>query len=152
MMSPTGGDTGLWNTELTGQMWHWNRKHQLGKVLDSSTGFILPNGATRSPDTSWVIQSRWDALTSDETSGFVPLCPDFVIELRSRTDRLGPAQDKMLEYIANGAQLAWLIDPQERRVEVYRTGQSVEILQDPQLVSGEPILPGFELDLTEIFT
>lgn len=151
MMSPTGGTTGSRNTELTGQLWYWNGKYELGRVFDSSTGFQLPNGATRSPDSSWVTQERWDALTTEEQSRFVPLCPDFVIELRSPTDQLEPMRDKMREYMTNGAQLGWLIDPSKRRVEIYRIGQPVETLEDPQTLSGEPILPGFEMKLNRIF-
>lgn len=151
MMSPTGGATGSRNMRISWQLGIWADETKLGVAFDSSTGFQLPNGATRSPDSSWVAQARWDALTQSEQERFPPICPDFVIELRSSTDRLEPLQDKMHEYIANGAQLGWLIDPQERRVEVYRVGQPVEILDNPQTISGESLLPKFELDLEHIF-
>lgn len=152
MMSPTSSSTGSRNMRISWQLGLWADKTELGVAFDSSSGFQLPNGATRSPDSSWISQARWDALTQEEQDRFAPICPDFVIELRSSTDRLEPARDKMHEYIANGAQLGWLIDPQERQVEIYRAGQPVEIIDEPQTLSGEPLLPGFELDLTKIFT
>ena len=112
---------------------------------------MLPNNAKRSPDFAWVSNERWNALTEEEQEEFAPLCPDFVVELRSRTDMLVNLQHKMEEYMANGAQLGWLIDPQERRVHVYRPGAAVEELNDPRAVSGEPLLCGLELELREIW-
>ena len=116
----------------------------------SSTEFSLPNGGDRSPDAAWVKLERWEALTDEEQDAFPPICPDFVIELRSRTDNLKPLQAKMQEYLDSGLRLGWLIDPQTKRVEVYRLGQSVEVL-DPTTLSGEDVLPGFVLDLSQIF-
>ncbi|MBW4477171.1 MAG: Uma2 family endonuclease [Tolypothrix brevis GSE-NOS-MK-07-07A] len=150
IMSPTGSDTGNRNIELAYQLQAWSRQNNLGKAFDSSTGFTLPNGAKRSPDASWVKIERWNALTSEEQERFAPLTPDFVIELRSRTDSLKELQDKMQEYIDNGASLGWLIDRKNKRVEIYRPLKEVEILENPATLSGEDVLPGFVLDLTAI--
>jgi Uma2 family endonuclease len=150
IMPPTGSETSIRNADLTYQLQAWNRETKLGVAFDSSGGFKLPNGADRSPDASWVKKERWDALTPEQKDSFAPLCPDFVVELRSKTDSLKKLQDKMQEYIDNGARLGWLIDRQNRRVEIYRLGQDVEILQNPATVSGEDVLPGFVLDLAEI--
>ena len=147
VMSPTGGETGNDNVEIAADVVFWNRQTKLGKAFDSSTGFKLPNGADRSPDVAWVRQDRWDALTSEQKSKFPPLCPDFVIELRSPSDNLKTLQAKMQEYIDNGAQLGWLIDRLDRQVEVYRPGQAIEVLQAPSQISADPILPGFLLRL-----
>jgi len=147
LMLPTGSKTGLLNAELNLQFGTWAKANRSGVVFDSSTLFVLPNGARRSPDLSWVRRERWDALTEVEQEGFAPLCPDFVIELRSRSDNLPPLEHKMFEYIANGAQMAWLIDPLRKRVYIYRPDRSTEILEDPETVSGEPELPGFVLDV-----
>lgn len=152
IMPPTGGTTGSQNMYISGQLWLWNEKAQLGVVFDSSTGFHLPNGADRSPDASWITVDRWDALTVEQQKRFVPLCPDFVIELRSATDNIESLQAKMLEYITNGAQLAWLIDPQNARVEIYRSGHQREVLENPESLSGEPLLPGFHLELRRILS
>ena len=151
IMSPTGGLTSDRNSDINFQLRLWNRNSKLGKVFDSSGGFKLPNGADRSPDAAWVELSRWNSLTRQQQERFVPLCPDFVLELRSPSDALKPIQNKMQEYLGNGAKLGWLIDPQRRVVEIYRPSQQVEILQSPNAVSGEDILPGFSLDLAEIF-
>ena len=158
IMPPTGSETSIRNADLTSQLRVWNRETKLGVVFDSSGGFTLPNGADRSPDSSWVKKERWDALTAEEKDIFAPLCPDFVVELReaklsrreSKTDSLKKLQEKMQEYIDNGARLGWLIDRQNRRVEIYRPGQDVEILQNPATLSGEDVLSGFVLDLSEI--
>jgi Uma2 family endonuclease len=123
----------------------------LGKAFDSSTGFKLPNGAERSPDLSWVLQERWEKLSAQERERFPPLCPDFVMELRSPSDNLKDVQEKMQEYLANGARLGWLIDPKTKRVEIYRPGQQVEVLDNPATVDGESVLPGFELDLSDVW-
>lgn len=147
IMSPTGGETGERNAGLTAQLWTWNQRSGLGKSFDSSTCFRLPNGATRSPDASWVELSRWAALTLEERQKFPPLCPDFVVELRSPSDALAPLQSKMLEYLENGARLSWLLNRQDKTVEVYRAGQAVEVLENPVKLSGEAVLPGFELEL-----
>ena len=151
LMSPTGSKTGLRNSELNRQFANWAKANRSGVVFDSSTLFTLPNGARRSPDVSWVKRERWDALTEEEQEGFAPLCPDFVIELRSRSDNLPPLEDKMLEYIANGTQMAWLIDPLRKRVYIYRPNRNAEILEDPETVSGDPELPGFKLDVRELW-
>ncbi|MBP0014004.1 MAG: Uma2 family endonuclease [Roseofilum sp. SBFL] len=151
VMPPTGGNTSERNADLTFQLQAWNRQTKLGKVFDSSGCFQLPNGANRAPNSSWVKLERWDALTEKEQDRFVPLCPDFVVELMSPSDTLSQTQAKMIEYINNGAQLGWLINRKQRRVEVYRPQQEVEILDNPQTISGEFILPGFILDLSTIW-
>ncbi|MEG4320929.1 MULTISPECIES: Uma2 family endonuclease [unclassified Microcoleus] len=150
IMPPTGSETSKRNIDLSYQLRAWSRQNNLGVAFDSSGGFTLPNGADRSPDASWVKKERWDALTAEQKDSFAPLCPDFVVELRSKTDSFKKLQDKMQEYIDNGARLGWLIDRQNRRVEIYRPGQDVEILQNPATISGEDVLPGFVLDLAEI--
>lgn len=155
IMPPTGGESGIRNSDLNLQVGLWNRQTKLGYVFDSSTIFRLPNGAKRSPDVSWIIRQRWEALSPEDKRKFPPLCPDFAIELRSETDSLAKLQAKMLEYINNGLRLGWLIDPQTSKVEIYRLNQELEILnfsttQIPTL-SGESVLPGFVLDLASIF-
>jgi len=147
IMPPIGGKSGKRETELITDVNIWNRQTQLGEVFSSSTGFRLPKGGERSPDVAWVSRDRWESLSAQEQEKFPPLCPDFVIELRSRTDSLSSLQDKMLEYLDNGLRLGWLIDPQEQRVEIYRPGQPVEILALPTCLSGEEVLPGFTLYL-----
>ncbi|MEH2419555.1 MAG: Uma2 family endonuclease [Nostoc sp.] len=149
---PTGWETGERNRSLTGQLDRWYEENEdLGKAFDSSTGFILPNGATRSPDASWVSRERWQALTPEQKGTFPNICPDFVVELRSSSDRLGSLQTKMKEYIDNGALLGWLIDPQQRRVEIYRPGLAVEVLENPTELSSEAVLPGFMLNLRRLW-
>lgn len=150
IMSPTGGETSNRNFEIVVQLGIWNKKNNLGKGFDSSGGFTLPNGAARSPDASWVKGERWEALTQEQRRKFLPLCPDFVVELCSPTDSLNQTQAKMQEYIDNGARLGWLIDAEARRVEVYRPNQDVEILENPATLSGEDVLPGFVLYLQQI--
>ncbi len=151
IMPPTGGETGRRNSSLITDVTLWNRKTQLGQVFDSSTCFKLPNGADRSPDVSWIRQDRWDALTPEQKEKFPPICPDFVIELMSPSDTLKTVQAKMQEYIDNGLQLGWLLNRKDRQVEIYRPEQPVEILRSPISLSGEPILPGFILDLGSIW-
>jgi Uma2 family endonuclease len=148
---PTGGETGKRNLSIEGQLWLWNRQTKLGEAFNSSTGFHLPNGADRSPDAAWVRQERWDALTPKQKESFIPLCPDFVVELRSKTDNMEPLRVKMKEYMNNGARLGWLIDRKNRKVEIYRQSQDVEVLDNPATLSGEDVLPGFVLDLTEVW-
>ena len=150
IMPPAGGETGSRNADLTADLVVWNRIEKTGKVFDSSTGFVLSNGAKRSPDASWVPAAEWEALSSEERQQFLPLCPSFVIELRSRTDRLSTVQGKMREYRDNGARLGWLIDPKSKRVEIYRPGQDIEIVNAPVSLSGEDVLPGFALNLEDI--
>ena len=151
VMPPTGSDTGYRNLDIEGQLWLWNRQTKLGVVFDSSTGFHLPNGADRSPDASWVKLERWQALTLEEREGFAPICPDFVVELRSPSDSMETLRAKMREYMENQARLGWLIDRKNRKVEIYRQGQNIEVLDNPTTLSGEDVLPGFVLDLTEVW-
>ena len=153
LMPPTHGDTGHRNADITTDFAIWAREDDRGRYYDSSTGFTLPNGALRSPDTSWVLKSRFDALTQEERSGYISICPDFVIELRSASDGLGMVQDKMREYMDNGAILGWLIDPMSnpKRVHIYRPQAEVRILDEPDEISGEPELPGFTLNLRRIW-
>jgi Uma2 family endonuclease len=151
VMPPTGWESGKRNANLTIDLGIWNRQAQLGVVFDSSTGFILPNGAIRSPDAAWVATERLTALNPNP-EGFLPLAPDFVIELRSASDRLKSLQDKMQEYIDNGVRLGLLLNPQDRVVEIYRLGKGIEVLHSPSEVSGEDVLPGFVLMLEGIFS
>lgn len=150
IMSPVNSKGGGRNFLLTLRFGQWAVENGMGKGFDSSTGFTLPNGAKRSPDVAWVHFDRWNALTEEQQEDFAPLCPDFVVELRSKTDQLKSLQKKMDEYIANGARLGWLIDPIKRQVHIYRPDQSVERLDEPKTLSGEDVLPGFVLDLTDI--
>jgi len=151
IMPPTGGESGIRNSDINIELGVWNRQTKLGKVFDSSTEFKLPSGAYRCPDAAWVKLARWEALSKEEKKRFPPLCPDFVIELRSETDSLEKLRAKMREYQNNGALLGWLIDPQTPLVEIYRYGKDVEVLNfdfdNPPKLSGEDILPGFILDL-----
>lgn len=150
LMPPTGWESGKRNADLTTDLNVWNRQARLGIVFDSSTGFSLPNGADRSPDVAWVAKSRIAALAPDPAK-FLPLAPDFVIELRSATDKLATLQHKMSEYRDCGVRLGWLIDPQEKRVEIYRAGRPTEYLSQPEQLSGEEVLPGFVLAMAEIW-
>jgi Uma2 family endonuclease len=150
-IAPTGAETGGRNFALTALFGQWVMKDGTGKGFDSSTGFTLPNGAIRSPDLSWVELSRWNALTDEERKRFSPLCPDFIVELRSESDSMGELQDKMQEYLANGARLGWLIDPIEKKVYIYRPGSTVECMDDPATLTGEPLLPGFVLKPKELW-
>ena len=151
IMAPTGSETGNRNLDIEGQLWLWNRQTKLGVAFNSSSGFKLPNGADRSPDASWVKLERWQTLTPKEREGFAPLCPDFVVEFRSKSDNMEPLREKMREYIANGARLGWLIDRKNQKVEIYRQNQDVEILDNPRTLSGEEVLPGFILDLIDVW-
>jgi Uma2 family endonuclease len=144
-------ESGDWNAEIVMQLRVWAKKDGRGKMFDSSAGFNLPNSAIRSPDASWIEIAKWNRLTKAEKAKFGPFCPDFVLELRSPSDRLVDLQAKLAEFIANGARLGWLIDPYTKTVHIYRPQQSPEILANPATVSGEAVLPGFELDLREIF-
>lgn len=151
VMPPTGSNTGNRNLDIEGQLWLWNRQTKLGKAFNSSSGFHLPNGADRSPDAAWVSGARWDALTLEEQEGFAPICPDFVVELRLKSDNIEPLRAKMREYMENQARLGCLIDRKNRKVEIYRQGRDVEVLDNPTTLSGEDVLPGFVLDLTEVW-
>lgn len=149
VMSPTGYETGMNNAGLVAQFWNWNRQYKLGVVCDSSTGFILPNGAIRSPDVSWITKERVANLTKEEKVKFLPLAPDFVLELMSPSDRLEITQAKMEEYQNNGVRLGWLINPQQQQVEIYRLGKLKEVLNKPTTLSDNEILSELiiELDL-----
>lgn len=151
IMSPTGGETGNRSGRLTQQLFNWSDDNELGIVFDSSTGFKLPNGADRSPDVAWVALARWQALTPEQQEQFVPLCPDFVVELMSPSDALSKAQEKMVEYLDNGLRLGWLINRKGRFVEIYRQNQPVEKLENPIQLSGETVLPSFNLNLSYIW-
>jgi Uma2 family endonuclease len=151
IMPPTGFETGRRNSRLTRHLDLWAETDGTGIACDSSTLFTLPNGAKRSPDVSWVRRARLALLTKEQREGFLPLCPDFVVELRSPTDRLTDLHEKMQEYIDNGLLLGWLLDPFDRRVYVYRPGQPVEVLHDPIELKGDPILPGFVLRVQELW-
>ncbi|WP_392535585.1 Uma2 family endonuclease [Nostoc sp. C117] len=151
IIPPTGGETGNCNSEINADFVIWNRQTKLGKVFDSSTCFKLTNGANRSPDVAWIRQERWDALTPEQKEKFPPIAPDFVLELMSPSDTLRETQDKMQEYINNGVKLGWLINPKMRQVEIYRLGQTVEILTSPEQLSGEDVLPEFILNLSIIW-
>lgn len=151
IMPPTGSITSNRNLDIEGQLWLWNRQSKLGQAFNSSGGFHLPNGADRSPDAAWVTQEKWDSLTPEEQEGFAPLAPDFVVELRSTLDNLKPLQEKMQEYLDNGTRLGFLIDRKNKKVEIYKANVKVKILERPSSLSGEDILPGFVLDLTEVW-
>lgn len=151
VMPPTGSKTGIRNAAITRELSTWAKENRDGIAFDSSTAFTLPNGAIRAPDASWIRRLRWDGLSEDEKEGFAPACPDFVVELRSPTDPLTTVQGKMTEYIENGALLGWLIDPLAHRVYIYRPGENPELVEDPDELSGESILPGFVLNLQEIW-
>jgi Uma2 family endonuclease len=151
IMAPTGAATGIRNADITTQLRNWAKQDGTGAVFDSSTGFKLPNGADRSPDAAWIPRSRLATLTAEQIEKFPPLCPDFVIELLSPTDALSATQAKMAEYIENGSLLGWLIDPEARHVHVYRARQAIVIKENLPEISADPELPGFVLDLREIW-
>jgi len=151
IMSPVGGEGSIRNADLTIDLGLWNRQTGLGVVFDSSGGFKLPKGSDRSPDVAWVKLDRWNALPQQQRKRFPPICPDFIIELRSETDSIKELQEKMKEYLDNGMRLGWLIDPKTQNVEIYRPGLAVEVLSSPKTLSGEDVLPGFVLDLKPIF-
>jgi Uma2 family endonuclease len=150
VMSPTGGESGERNGNLFGQVWYWNRQTKLGRVFDSSTGFDFTaiGGGKMSPDVSWIEKSRLDGV---DIIGFIPVVPDFVIELRSQSDRLSSLQAKMLEYQRLGVKLSLLINPQDKLVEIYRLDRDTEVFDSPSAIDCQPLMPGFNLDLTEIF-
>ncbi|MGH3089408.1 MAG: Uma2 family endonuclease [Rubrobacteraceae bacterium] len=148
---PTGGKTGNRNFELTAELSIWTRRDGTGVGFDSSTGFILPNGALRAPDASWVKRERLSSLTAGQKEKFLPLCPDFAIELRSPSDSLSKVEEKMREYIENGAKLGWLLDPVERKAHIYKSDGSVEVIENPESLSGDPELPGFTLTLKPVW-
>lgn len=148
---PAGGESGRRNMKLAIRFGTWSEEDGSGVAFDSSTGFVLPNGAIRAPDASWVERSRHEALTPEQREKYLPLCPDFVIELRSPSDGLGSLQEKMVEYMENGARLGLLLDPAQKRVYAYRRGEPVRELEDPEEIPGDPVLPGFVLKVCEIW-
>ncbi|MBA3786275.1 MAG: Uma2 family endonuclease [Acidobacteria bacterium] len=151
IMPPTGGETRIRNFTLIGNFFNWLEKDKSGVGFDSSTVFKLPSGAKRSPDLAWVKNKRLNALSREEKKKFPPLCPDFVVKLRSPSDSLVNLQNKMKEYIENGAALGWLIDPLEKKVHVYRPDAEIEVLDNPKQVSGEPLLKGFALNVKKLW-
>jgi Uma2 family endonuclease len=150
-MAPSGSETGYYNSDISGQLWQWNRKLQQGITFDSSSGFTLPNRAIRSPDAAWIEKSRWQAIPAEQRRKFAPICPDFVIELKSPSDDLSVLQGKLEEYRDNGVRLGWLIDPENYQVFCYRPQRAVEIFDNPRNLSGEDILIGFVLDLQVVW-
>ena len=151
IMPPVSSDTGRRNADLSFQLEDWSRQNKhLGIAFDSSTGFKLPDGTDISPDAAWMRRDRWDALTPEQKEKLAPICPDFVVELRSTTDSLEKLRAKMKVYVKNGARLGWLLDRKNRKVEISRQGSDVEILDSPATLSGEDVLPGFVLDLSDI--
>jgi Uma2 family endonuclease len=152
IMSPTGGETGAWNSDITTDLAIWNRQSTIGKTFDSSTGFSLPLGSDRSPDAAWIPIEKWNTLTPEQRKKFLPLCPDFAIELLSPTDSWIKGLAKMQEYQDNGCRLGWLIDPESKRVAIYRLGKPIEILEAPASLSGEDVLVGFVLSLENIWS
>lgn len=151
IMPPTGSESGRKNSSLLAQVWYWNHQNKLGEVFDSSTGFKLSNGAVRSPDVSWISKERWNSLSHEQQKRFAPIDPDFVIELLSPTDDLNQLQKKMQEYIECGVRLGWLINPEEKQVEIYRSNRQKETLNSPNCLYGEDILPDLTVILAEIF-
>lgn len=151
IMAPTGGTSGWRNSKLTYQLEAWVDESGDGMAFDSSTVFQLPNGAMRGPDAAWIRSEHWEVLTEAERDGFPPLCPDFVIELRSKSDRLKPLQAKMEEYLSNGALLGFLIDPTEQKAHIYRPQVAPEILTKPESLSGDPELPGLSIHLAKLW-
>lgn len=151
IMPPTGGETSGYNFDLVLDFGSWVRRDGTGKGFESNAMFVLPNGAKRMPDMSWIKLERWNQLTDTQKKSFPPICPDFVVELRSPSDSLQDLKDKMTEYIENGAQLGWLIDPIQKKVFVYRPGSEPEEFDNPASISGDPLLKGFTLDLKSYF-
>ncbi|MEM7757382.1 MAG: Uma2 family endonuclease [Cyanobacteria bacterium P01_A01_bin.40] len=151
IMSPTGSETGNRNFKLIQQLANWTDQDGSGIGFDSSANFILPNGATRSPDASWIKLTRWNSLSTLQKSKFAPICPDFVVELRSPSDSLQVLEEKMQEYLDNSESLGWLIDRPTRQVYIYTPDSDVQCLDNPQTISGDPLLSGFTLDLAQIW-
>lgn len=150
IMSPTNPETGRKNAAITASLFNWARIDGTGFCFDSSSQFTLPNGAKRSPDASWILKGRWDRLTKEEKERFTEICPDFVIELRSPSDRVADLAEKMHEYISNGSGLGWLLDPIENRAIVYRPGQPPLVIDRPGTLTGDPVLPGFQFEFKQI--
>jgi Uma2 family endonuclease len=152
VMPPTGSETGMYCSDLNYQLVAWSKQDDTGVCFGSSAGFTLPNGAIRSPDASWIKREKWDTLTKQQKGKFAPICPDFVVELRSPSDKLTDLYLKMFDYLENGASLGWLIDPFKRQVYVYRPNEQTVVLENPETVSADPLLPGFTLNLTELWS
>jgi len=150
VMTPASSESSEQNAELTAQLRNWNKAAKLGAVFDSSGGFTLPDGSVLAPDASWILRDRWRGLDPEARRGFARIVPDFIAELRSASDSLPKAREKMRDYLAQGVRLGWLIDPKTRTVEIYRSGRDVETLTNPATLSGEDVLPGFTLDLAGI--
>ena len=150
IMPPSGGESSYQSSTVSGLLFIWSRQNGTGMTFDANGGFVLPNGATLSADASWLRRTRWEALTPQQRKKFLPLCPDFVVEVLSPSDSLPETQDKMREWIENGARLGWLINSRRKQAEIYRPGQEVEVLDAPATLSGEDVLPGFVLDMTEV--
>ncbi|MGH3149024.1 MAG: Uma2 family endonuclease [Rubrobacter sp.] len=148
---PTGGETSNRNSILNYQLTSWTLRDGTGVGFESNGGFVLPDGAMRSPDASWVRRERLADLTAEQKQRFLPLCPDFVVKLRSPSDPLSTIQAKMHEYIENGARLGWLIDPEERKAHVYKPGEPVRVLENPDSLSADSVMPGFILDLKPVW-
>ena len=151
IMPPANPSTGSQNSSLSGELYIWAKEDGTGISFDSSSGFTFPNGSMRAPDASWMLKERWESIPEYDRLRFSHIAPDFVVELRSPSDSLAMIQAKMEEYIDNGVRLGWLIDPFGRAVHVYQSGQVVQVLENPEAVSGEPVLPGFILNLSEIW-
>jgi len=150
LMSPTNSGTGRKNAKINQRLSNWAEQDGMGECFDSSSEFTLPNRAKRSPDASWILKSRWDRLTPEEKNKFSPICPDFVLELRSEGDRSSELEQKLEEYIACGARLGWLLDPIDNCATIYRPGQTPIRIENPAIISGDPELPDFEFDFREI--
>lgn len=148
---PAFSDTGNRNFRILGQLFVWSEEDGTGEAFDSSSGFTLPNGATRSPDAAWILRDRWNALQPEQKASFAPIVPDFIVELRSSSDTLTSLQEKMAEYMANGVRLGVLIDRKNRQVYIYRPNQQSEILDNPDVVSCEPEMPKFSLKMAKIW-
>ena len=151
LMPPANPTSGSQNSSLTGELYIWTKQDATGLSFESSSGFTLANGSMRAPDASWILKERWESVPEDDKLRFSHIAPDFIAELRSPSDSVAMLQAKMVEYIENGVRLGWLLDPFVRQVHVYRLGQAVEILDDPETISGDPVLPGFTLNLQEIW-
>ena len=151
IMSPTGSETSRKNALLVFLFSSWNESKQLGEIFDSNAGFTFPNGAIRSPDVSWIEKTRWNTLSTSQQDKFAPIVPDFVLELKSKSDNLAELQAKMVEYIGQGVKLAWLINPENKNIEIYRYGVDKQVLENPAKLSGEAVLPDFELNLSKVW-
>ncbi len=151
IMPPAGGESSAQNLSVASQLYAWVKRAGIGKAFDSSGGFILPNGANRSPDTSWISPEQLARITAEQMKKFLPVCPFFLVELISPNDSLKKTQEKMEEYMANGTMLGWLIIPEKKQIHVYRPGQPVQVLDNPQTLAGDPELPGFVLDLEPVW-